>query len=60
LVAQFKESLAEQIKKDYCMNSIESVKKIVEKLFPNENFFAFKLFSKKSDDKKVEKEMQEI
>jgi hypothetical protein len=42
------------------MNSIDSVKKIVEKLFPDENFFAFKLFSKKSDDKKVEKEMQEI
>jgi hypothetical protein len=39
------------------MNSIELVKEIVEKLFPDENFFAFKIFSNKSDDKKMEKEM---
>jgi hypothetical protein len=35
------------------MNSIECVKKIVDKLFPDESFFAFKLFTKKSDEKKI-------
>jgi hypothetical protein len=32
------------------MNSVEYVRKIVDKLFPEENFFAFKLFTKKSDE----------
>ena len=32
------------------MNSVEFARKIVDKLFPEENFFAFKLFTKKSDE----------
>jgi hypothetical protein len=32
------------------MNSVEFARKIVDKLFSEENFFAFKLFTKKSDE----------
>ena len=42
------------------MNSIDFAKKIVDKLFPDENFYAFKLFTKKSEEKKIEKELTEI
>ncbi len=58
-MTQFRDNLCHQLQLDQQLGYKEAMN-IVNQLFPDKNFFAFKMFTKKSDASKMEKEISEI